>query len=323
MITFLTTAKSFMGEARQRQLNALKSWKAVCPDVQILLFGTGDGYAGIVAELDLEWFPDVACGPSGCPRIDTMFAIAEQHARHAVKAYVNCDIMLGPDLADALRRVGRECFLLTCQRLDVDWSGAVDFNDPSCDWFSIVSKAHEDGVLMAPSGIDMFLYRGDFWGELPELVVGRGGYDNYLMFYCRLRNIPVIDGTEMVTIIHQNHDYGHLAGGRKEVFQGREASENICRAGGLRCLFTIRDADFRLTEQGVVRNRYAGSWREYCEHVRVLNLHAGKRPTSSTELLSDIVGEWQLRKTWPSGGKSVSAGARFAVWAFLRLCGRR
>ncbi|GCL34368.2 putative glycosyl transferase [Planktothrix agardhii CCAP 1459/11A] len=39
-------------------------------------------------------------------------------------------------------------------------------------------------------------------------------------------NIPVINGSQLITAIHQNHDYNHLSGRRLEAFQGIEAQQN-------------------------------------------------------------------------------------------------
>lgn len=323
MITFLTTAKSFTGEARQRQLNAIQSWQTVHPDVEVFLFGVGEGYADVADKLGLRWFSDIACGPSGCPRIDAMFAVAEQHSHNACKAYVNCDIMLGPDLVPAVKTIQKERFLFVSQRWDVDWRDPIDFKDPGYSWRELAKTARNSGRLMAPSGIDMFLYRGNFWGELPELVVGRGGYDNYLIFYCRLNDVPVVDGTNVVTLIHQNHDYGHLKGGSHEVFRGEEACENIRQAGGLRHLFTIRDADHKLMRKGMKRNRNSGDWREYCEHVRILSRRSGRAPRTLWEWGAECIGEWRIRRTWKSGRRSVADLVRFLGWAFLRSCGKR
>ncbi|MEI6972700.1 MAG: hypothetical protein WCL44_14425, partial [bacterium] len=51
MITFFTTAKPFEGATRVRQINAIRSWQAVHPDVEVMLFGNGMGYSEIAAEL--------------------------------------------------------------------------------------------------------------------------------------------------------------------------------------------------------------------------------------------------------------------------------
>ena len=323
MITFFTTAKSFTGEAFQRQVNAIRSWQRVHPDVEVFLFGRGEGYVNAVREFGMRWFPEVACSPSGCPRIDSMFALTEQHAQNRLKAYVNCDIMLGPDLVPGIQNIKRDRFLLVSQRWNVDWKRVIDFSSSDNSWDKLEAEARRNGRLMTSSGIDMFLYCGDFWRELPELVVGRAGYDNYLIFYCRLHNIPVVDGTDLITLIHQDHDYAHLKGGIEEVFQGEEARENIRQAGGLQRLFSIRDADYRLTRQGLKRNRHFRDWREYCEHVRILNQCAGRTSRSLREWCEECIGEWRIRRTWKPGGRSVRDYARFSAWALLRLCGKR
>jgi glycosyltransferase involved in cell wall biosynthesis len=43
--------------------------------------------------------------------------------------------------------------------------------------------------------------------------------------------MPVIDGTAFITAVHQDHDYGHVAGGRHGAWHGMEAAKNRSLAG--------------------------------------------------------------------------------------------
>ena len=38
-------------------------------------------------------------------------------------------------------------------------------------------------------------------------MIGRPGYDNWLIWRARRSRIPVIDATKELTAVHQNHDY--------------------------------------------------------------------------------------------------------------------
>ena len=46
-------------------------------------------------------------------------------------------------------------------------------------------------------------------------------------------DMPVIDASDVMTAIHQNHEYQHLAGGRFAAYvTGQEARENYRQGGG-------------------------------------------------------------------------------------------
>lgn len=321
MITFLTTAKSFLGAARTRQLNAIGSWRRIDPDVQILLFGTGEGYADVVREAGLEWVPNVPSSANGCPRADSMFAMAEPLARHAVKALVNCDIILTSDVVSATERITLPRYVIVAQRWDVRVDRPIEFTH---EWEGRVrTLAHTHGSRMGPSGIDMFLYRGSVWSDLPELVVGRAGYDNYLVFHCRTRGIPVIDATDVLTPVHQVHSYSHLAGGKEEAFLGEDAQQNIRAAGGLDYLFTIQDADWRLSHSGLRRNRCRGDWRRYALTNRLVNGRwIGRKSMSPRSVLRDALCELYLR-TSSRRGRRLLELTKFPLWVALRAMGRK
>ena len=87
MIAFFSTTKSFEGDAWICQINAVRSWQAVHPDVEVILFGLGKGYAEIAAEFRLVHVPEVAANELGVPRVDSMFSEAARRARHAIHAW--------------------------------------------------------------------------------------------------------------------------------------------------------------------------------------------------------------------------------------------
>jgi hypothetical protein len=54
MLTFFTTAKPFVGHSGIIQRNALRSWKLLDPDVEVILFGDEEGAAEVSGELGLR-----------------------------------------------------------------------------------------------------------------------------------------------------------------------------------------------------------------------------------------------------------------------------
>jgi hypothetical protein len=66
-------------------------------------------------------------------------------------------------------------------------------------------------------------------------------WDNWLVFAARRARVPVIDASDCVHAIHQNHDYSHHVGGEEGVFKGAEAVRNLELGGGYEYAFTIDD----------------------------------------------------------------------------------
>ena len=105
MLTLFSTPKPFLGHSKVIQLNALRSWKQLFPDVDIILFGVDEGSAEACRELGLRHEPHVETNSFGTKRIDYIFRRAQEIARHDFLCYVNCDIILLADFAAAFARV--------------------------------------------------------------------------------------------------------------------------------------------------------------------------------------------------------------------------
>jgi hypothetical protein len=91
--------------------------------------------------------------------------------------------------------------------------------------------------------------------DLPDFAVGRAGWDNWMICNARKHNWRVIDATPSVMIVHQNHDYAHLPGGKPH-YSAPETDENIRLAGGEPAIrYTILDATHCLVDGKLVRPR--------------------------------------------------------------------
>src|ERR1700687_4287861 len=122
MLTFFTTAKPFKGHDGIIQRNALKSWKRLHPDVEVILFGDEEGAAEVCAEFGLRHEPHVERHNGRTPYAHFMFARAQQIARHDYLCYSNCDIILMSDFWKAFEkaRSWRQRFLMVSRRWDID-----------------------------------------------------------------------------------------------------------------------------------------------------------------------------------------------------------
>jgi hypothetical protein len=226
MISFLTSLKPFRGTAAVQQRNALRSWQAVVPGSEIIVFGAVEGAADLHAEVNATYRPDIACNDFGTPLIGAMFAEAQRIGGHSVLCYINGDIILLPDFAAAIARLACwKTFAAVGQRWDLDWETPIDFAR-SCWDEALGAQVRTQGRPHDPLAMDFFAFRRGAVGPLPAFAIGRPAWDNYLIKHLLRRRIPIVDLSPVVTPIHQNHDYAHVPHGKGVAWEGPEADRN-------------------------------------------------------------------------------------------------
>lgn len=253
-VTIFTTPKPFHGNIGIIQRNAIQSWLMMYPECEIILFGNEEGTAEVASKFGIRHIPEVGCNEYGTPLISSMFEIAQDVASHQLMCYVNADIILMRDFMAAVRRMPKHSFLMVGHRWDLDIHDALDFN--RADWeMQLRARVADAGKLHGDSGIDYFVFRRGFWHDIPPFAIGRPAWDNWFIYRARTLDAPVIDATETVTAIHQNHDYAHHPQGTNGVWKGPEAQKNWELAGGPSHLFSLPDANWILTPQGLKNPR--------------------------------------------------------------------
>jgi hypothetical protein len=261
MLTFFTTAKPFVGHIGVIQRNAIRSWQRLHPDVEVILMGDDAGAAEACAELGVRHIAEVRRNKYGTKYLADIYERAQGAARHGILCHVNCDIILKADFLRAVERVAARDrrFLMAGRRWDVDVTAAIDFG--AGDWEARVERlAMETNRQRPPQWIDYFVFsRGLYAGEVPEFVIGRPGWDNWLLWYPLSIGVPVVDASSVVRAVHQNHDYGYHPDGEKGVWEGEEAQENYRLH--YRKFATLSNATYVLTAGGVRRN-YKAKWIE-------------------------------------------------------------
>ncbi len=227
------------------QRNAIRSWRALGAEVEVLLLGEEDGLAETAAELGVKHLPQVKRTPSGTPLVSSMLALAREHANSPLLCCVNADILLLPEFVAAARGAAAQArnFLIVGQRWDLDVREEMVFGE---DWAGqLRRRVQAEGKLHKATGSDYFIFPRECFADMPAFAIGRAGWDNWMIFSGRTRGWPVIDATEDIQIVHQNHDYSHLPGGQPH-YRHPETFENIRLAGGIRAIFELPDASHRL-----------------------------------------------------------------------------
>ena len=226
MLTIFAIPKPFYGKNEVIQINAIKSWTLLKPRPEIILFGDDDGARDAAKDLGVQHFPKVARSENGAPLLNDLFAKAQSKTDNTFLCYVNADIILMGDFMEAFMRVVqyKRRFLMVGQRWDIEIENRLDF---SYNWEeNLKENVLQHGKLHPVSGIDYFVFSRGVWGEIPPFNIGRGYWDNWLIHRARSRFVPVINTTQVVTAIHQNHDWSHIPGGRNEALIGPDAQIN-------------------------------------------------------------------------------------------------
>jgi hypothetical protein len=257
MLTLFSTAKPFVGHSAVIQRNALMSWKLLHEDVEIILFGDESGTAEICAELNLRHEPSVERTEEGAKLVRSVFEPAQEIARHPILCYVNCDIILGKDFLRAVDRVSRSTqrFLIVGRRWDSDITDPIRFSDS--DWeVKLRGFVLREGVQRIYHNIDYFAFSKGIFKDIPALAIGRVWWDHWLIWKASQQKAVVVDASDVVMAIHQNHDYGYHPEGQKGVWYGEGAKRNFELAGGFRHLHTLEDATYRLTGSSIEPRRF-------------------------------------------------------------------
>lgn len=270
LLTLFTAPKPFTDpHIATIQTNTLRNWLALGDEVEIVVIGDEPGIAEVCTTLDLRHLPDVRCNAMGTPLISGIFNLARDVNDSPCLMYCNADILLMPDLMDAVRLLVREesPFLAVGQRYDLDVRESIEFTG---DWAGKLAKRIQtEAKLHGQTGSDYFIYPRSAFKEIPDFAVGRAGWDNWMIFRARWMQWHVIDASKAITIIHQNHDYRHLPGGRRH-YEQPETAVNIKLAGGRRTIFKLTDATHRL-EAGQLR-RKPSSWQSFWREVEIFPL---------------------------------------------------
>jgi hypothetical protein len=210
------------------QRNALASWARLGRDIEVLLIGDDAGVAEAAREFDVTHVGHPVTNEYGTPVLDWAFREVAARGTGTVLCYVNADIILLPDFLAAVHRLPEAPYLAIGQRWNCDIRAPIDF---VADVDGLDQWVRRDGQLDPGFGSDYFVYPREIDFGLPPFAVGRPGWDNWMIGRALQLRLPVIDMTPSTTVIHQNHDYGHVQGRRGLDWEGPEADRNLQLGG--------------------------------------------------------------------------------------------
>jgi hypothetical protein len=255
MLTLFTAPKPFRNHIRVIQENALQSWVRLSPSCEIILFGDREGITEAAVDFEARHIPDIATNEFGTPLLDDLFLKAQKVASYEIMCYINADIILMSDFLKAVEIVqkSKNPFLMVGRRWNINLGQQFDFSLPAWE-NELRTCVCRSGKQATPDWIDYFVFPRGFYIELLPLAIGRATFDNWLLWKAHSLGAPIIDATERVMAVHQNHDYAHHPQGQNGVWYGAEAQSNRKLMGGQHHFFTLADASCRLTSDGLKLN---------------------------------------------------------------------
>jgi hypothetical protein len=251
LLTIFSVPKAFKGHIGTIQRNALKSWTLLRPRPEVILFGSDAGTAETAGELGMRHIPAIATNERGAPLLSDMFRQVERAARTELLCYVNADILLHGEFMRAVeiaqKRFARS--LLVSKRINIGVMEALDFG---ADWGARLRR-RGDAADGGPTAIDVFVFGKGTYAQVPDFAIGRLWFDQWLIKAALQQKLPVVDASMIAPVLHQNHDYNHVAGGAQQVWHGKEPEENLRLYGSKPHSYTLLDVTHELTAEGAVR----------------------------------------------------------------------
>lgn len=220
-------------------------------DCEVFLCGDDAGVAEAAAQAGARHLGGIACNEFGTPLLSDAFRRVAEASGADAFCYVNGDIILSENPARIVRLIARRPFLALSRRINIGASAPLDFANK--EWREKLGKlVREKGVPGTESQLDVMLFsRTDCLLHLPPFAVGRPAWDNWYVYNAWKHGVAIVDATQLMPVIHQDHDYSHVPCGRNAQWEGPEGDRNRQLAGGFDNLFTILDSSHLLSPDGL------------------------------------------------------------------------
>jgi hypothetical protein len=265
MLTICSLPKAFSRHTRVIQDNAIGSWKRLRPACEIILIGNDPGVAEAAIRHGVRHEPSITRNELGTPILTDVFSRMNKLANYPFLALVNADILLLEDFLSAIDVVVRlrKRFLVIASRFNCRIDQPLSFD---IGWDAELGRqARVENRMYPAAGSDVFVYPRGLFDAVPSFAIGRGYWDNWLMYEARRMGAELIDVTAVATTVHQLHAYETVVGlssqnaSDRHVYETKEGRKNLELAGGRGRLYTAFDA----TEIMGADGRLQSSWNPF------------------------------------------------------------
>ena len=196
--------------------NTLHNWMSLYPIVQPIVFTNEIEIANVANQYGWIVLPVRKTGTGNkLPVLKYMFSDAKEKVKSMFYCYSNSDILFTGNLIHTLYKVvmstlmNNKIILIVGQRTNV-------FNvtkQEARTWETIRFSTLKRGKLYNTWAIDFFISSRNYpWEAIPEVVVGRPAFDNWIVWSAKKQHFTTIDATLTLLAVHQTTEAGNLEG---------------------------------------------------------------------------------------------------------------
>lgn len=319
--TLFTTFKPFAGESAFLQDAALKTW--VDLNLPIIVFGDEQGVAQRQVRFGFHHEASVRTSDTGTPFISDMIERAAEIADTPYIALINGDILLDHAcvatldgaIGKLLDRPGDGGYLLSARRKNIPLT-AQDLKGRNC-LAVIEDLENRYGHWDIDNAIDIFVFDKSLYDKIPDLSVGRSGWDNWLLWEARRRGGQLVDLSFDMALKHPIHGYVGPQGGWANLMTNSDVVKNQSIVAADKLTFSHMDlylVNGEITntipdsEQPVARRFSPDPDKELIAGLRYLQLSSAREDERFDACRSLL---WRLEAYFPF---SLAAEASANAW---------
>ncbi|OWF55608.1 hypothetical protein KP79_PYT11298 [Mizuhopecten yessoensis] len=152
----------------------------------------------------------------GVPILKYMYRDVMERYVSPLYAYSNGDILYSHSLIDTLKAVMNSSYLPNDKPIMIVGRRTNVQNvtsEEAISGKSVNKTANIRGKLFTVWGEDYFITSANYpWMSIPDVIIGRRAYDNWLVLNARKQNHVTIDATHTLLALHQTTEAGNSEG---------------------------------------------------------------------------------------------------------------
>lgn len=193
--------------------NTKRNWPSLDCQIRAVLFTNNSVLAKEFRSGGWDILPIKYVSKSDTPILKHMYITIARHYKASIIGYVNADILFTSSLKQTLEFINKydkiigTHFMLTGKRINIENLTTDEASSVS----SLIWASKDRGTLFRTDAEDYFFTNRFFpWNSLPDVVIGRPAYDNFLLLFAKMSNFTTVDLTQTVDAVHQTVDTGYL-----------------------------------------------------------------------------------------------------------------
>jgi len=247
-IVYVTIPRSFIDTYLTPQVNALNMIRNYDPSANIVLYSDDDGVKDYASK-NLYHAPDVVIKKGRLPLVNEALKYCAINFPECYICYINSDMLLVGNTKELINYIDKRFsgnFIATGYRCNLHIDTVIKSNEIP----DLLTKCSCKKTKGRHSALDVFIFKSDIFRllSMPNFRVGRPGWDNWLAAKCRILGFALIDISNVVTLVHQEHPPAHVQGTWK-------VSWPIWKEHGISHFASLLECNYRVTS--INKNYYA------------------------------------------------------------------